>query len=348
MKNKIFKIVEKFKIFLPISLAIILTGVILICTIGMNVGLDFAGGAQVKVSFGNFLDNNASAKNEVYQVVENTIEENGFEIGQVRWSTDTVEGTSCEIGIEYKYNGKEIDSKNADEQQKFLDLINGENDTDTESLRYKIILKVNEYATQKGYTGFLDLTSDNITSRIVNASTANRLLLNALLATGIAVVAILIYIAFRFTLSSGIAAVLALLHDLLIMISLVTIFRVQVNTTFVAAIITIVGYSINATIVIFDRIKEISKMPSMQDASDTEIANMAISNTMSRSILTSITTLITIVVLSIVCAILGVATMQEFALPIIFGIVAGFYSSVFLSAPTWVLIRKLLPKKSKK
>ena len=336
MKSKIFKFVEKFKIFLPISLAIILAGIILMCTVGMNVGLDFSGGAQLTVAFGEF--ENAEEQNQVYELVENTIIDNKFEIGSVRWANDAANGTSVEIGLEYKYDGKEIDANNAELQKQFLDSINGVDDDDTESLQYKIMTAVNAQ-----YQKF-ELDSDSFSSRIVNATTARNLLKNAIWATAVAVVAILIYIALRFTLNSGISAVLALLHDVLIMFSLVTIFQVQVNTTFIAAIVTVVGYSINATIVIFDRIREIQKLPSMEKATDVEIANMAVSNTLSRSILTTITTLATIVVLSVVCAIMGVATMLEFALPIMFGLLAGFYSSVFLSASTWVYLQKLAKK----
>ena len=316
MKSKIFKFVEKFKIFLPISLAIILAGIILMCTVGMNVGLDFSGGAQLTVTFGEF--ENAEEQNKVYELVENTIIDNKFE-----------------IGIEYKYDGKEIDASTDELRNQFEKSINGD---DTESLKYKIMTAVNNQ-----YSKF-ELDNDSFATRTVQADTARNLLKNAIWATAVAVVAILIYIALRFTLNSGISAVLALLHDVLIMFSLVTIFQVQVNTTFIAAIVTVVGYSINATIVIFDRIREIQKLPSMEKATDVEIANMAVSNTLSRSILTTITTLATIVVLSVVCAIMGVATMLEFALPIMFGLLAGFYSSVFLSASTWVYLQKLAKK----
>ncbi len=333
MKSKIFKFVEKFKIFLPIAVALILTGIILMCTVKMNVGLDFSGGAQLTINFGEF--ESKEQQNQVYELVEDTIIDAKFEIGAYRWSSDAVNGTSLEIGLEYKYDGKVIDASNVDLQQEFLDNINGVDDNDTESLKYKIVTAVNGQ-----YSNF-ELDNDSFVSRIVNATTAQNLLKNAIWATVVAVIAILIYIALRFTLTSGISAILALVHDVLVMLSLVTIFQIQVNTTFIAAIITTIGYSINATIVIFDRIREIKKMPSMEKASDIEIANMAVSNTLSRSILTTITTLATIIVLSVVCAIMGVSTMLEFALPIIFGLLAGFYSSVFLSASIWVYLEKL-------
>ena len=182
---------------------------------------------------------------------------------------------------------------------------------------------------------------ENVATEIVSGETSRKLLGNAIIATAVAVVIMLIYIGFRFTLSSGLAAVIALVHDVLIMLALTTIFRVQVNTTFIAAIITIVGYSINATIVIFDRIREVKNLESMKGATDAEIANKSVIDTLGRTILTTVTTLSVIVVLAIVCAITGVSTMSEFALPIIFGLLAGTYSSVFLSTPIWVYLRKL-------
>ncbi|MCQ2399561.1 MAG: hypothetical protein MJ072_03535 [Clostridia bacterium] len=110
------------------------------------------------------------------------------------------------------------------------------------------------------------------------------------------------------------------------------------------AVITIIGYSINATIVVFDRIRELEKMPSYQDKTDKDIANEAITSTLTRSILTTLTTLAMISCL----AIFGTATIREFAFPIIFGLVAGAFSSVLLSAPIWVLLRKLFNQANKK
>lgn len=151
----------------------------------------------------------------------------------------------------------------------------------------------------------------------------------------IIVVAILmlIYITFRFELLSGISAVLALMHDMLVMMSFYTIFRIPVNTSFIAAILTILGYSINATIVVFDRIRENTRFLKKEDFSS--IVNKSIWQTLARSINTSLTTLFTLVVLFI----LGVPSIKEFALPLIVGVVCGAYSSVFLAGQFWVLFK---------
>ncbi len=151
----------------------------------------------------------------------------------------------------------------------------------------------------------------------------------------IIVVAILmlIYITFRFELLSGISAVIALLHDMLVMMSFYTIFRIPVNTSFIAAILTILGYSINATIVIFDRIRENTRFLKKEEFS--VIVNKSIWQTLARSINTSLTTLFTLVALYI----LGVPSIKEFALPLIIGVVCGTYSSVFLAGQFWVLFK---------
>ena len=295
----------------------------------MNIGIDFAGGATVSIDFGDYVATHQEIKGDLVETVNDVIEAEGFEIGSIRWSGD--DANIYEVGIKYSLNGEKVDASSEEAQKAFLDKI-----TDEDSgLKVKIADAVNAYSTD------FEFTKTNISENIVGSQTSRKLLKNAIWATVVAIVIMLIYIAIRFTFTSGIAAIIALCHDVLVMIALTTIFQIQVNTTFIAAIITIVGYSINATIVIFDRIREVSQLDSMKDASDWEIANKSIVDTLGRSILTTITTLATILVLAIVCSVLGISTMSEFALPIIFGLVAGAYSSVFLSAPMWVYIRRL-------
>ena len=162
------------------------------------------------------------------------------------------------------------------------------------------------------------------------------LLKNAILSVLIASALMLIYIAFRFDLNSGLAAVFGLLHDVLIMLSFMVIFRsaIQMNSSFIAAALTIVGYSINNTIVIFDRIREnAKKMPS---ADRDEVANVSIKESLGRTICTTITTLITIVALCI----LGVAAIREFAIPIIVGILSGVYSANMINPYIWAFLEK--------
>lgn len=179
-----------------------------------------------------------------------------------------------------------------------------------------------------------------LSSDTVGPAAASDLMKSAILGISVASVLMLLYIAIRFDMFSGIAAVVALLHDVSMMIIFTYIFGVQVNLPFIAAILTILGYSINATIIIFDRIRENIKLNGEKDFE--EIVDLSIWQTMRRSIFTSITTLFTISALYF----LSVPSIKEFSFPIIVGIIAGFVSSVFISGNVWVILKKKFPKEA--
>lgn len=163
------------------------------------------------------------------------------------------------------------------------------------------------------------------------------LLRNAFLSVLIAALCMLIYIAIRFDFNSGAAAVLGLVHDVLIMLSFMVILRsfVQMNSSFIAAMLTIVGYSINNTIIIFDRIRENArKMPSSTPRAD--VVNRSIKECLGRTINTTLTTLVTIVCLYI----FGVSSIREFALPIIVGIISGVYSANMINGYVWAFLEE--------
>lgn len=153
----------------------------------------------------------------------------------------------------------------------------------------------------------------------------------AIIAIAIASVGMLIYISVRFQFIFGASAIMALLHDVFILISVYAIFRIPVNSPFIAAILTIVGYSINDTIVVFDRIRE--NLKSRKKESYAQIANDSIKSTLSRSINTSFTTVIVISGLYV----FGVESVKTFALPLIVGISVGTFSSIFIASPIWAL-----------
>ena len=159
---------------------------------------------------------------------------------------------------------------------------------------------------------------------------------NAIVSVLLAAVLMLIYIAIRFDFNSGLSAVFGLLHDVLMMLSFIVIFRsfIQMNSSFIAAALTIVGYSINNTIVIFDRIRENHKK--MPTAPKEEVTNISIKESLGRTICTTLTTLITIVALCI----LGVASIREFALPIIIGILSGVYSANMINGYVWAFLEE--------
>lgn len=161
----------------------------------------------------------------------------------------------------------------------------------------------------------------------------------AIKATLIAAAAMLVYISVRFRdFRAGGSAILALVHDVLVVLAAYAVFRIPVNNTFIAVLLTILGYSINSTIVIFDRVRE--NKDKFTVAQTAEKINKSIGQTLSRSINTSLTTLFTVGAIYV----LGVPSIKEFALPMMVGIIAGAYSSICISGSVWYT---LLPKAEK-
>jgi preprotein translocase subunit SecF len=171
----------------------------------------------------------------------------------------------------------------------------------------------------------------------VDPSIARELAQKAAIAILIASVGIVIYIAIRFQFLFGIACVIALLHDAFIPIALFSLFRLEVDLTFIAAILTIVGYSINDTIVIFDRIRENLRTMKVKTVDDLEhMVNVSLWQTMRRSIFTVATVFFT----ALAIAVLGSESIRNFSLALIFGLVSGTYSSIFIAAQVWVSLKK--------
>ena len=174
----------------------------------------------------------------------------------------------------------------------------------------------------------------SINFETISSTVSNEMRQDAVIAVIIAALCMLVYIWFRFKdIRFAGSAVLALLHDVLVVFGCYAVVRISVGNTFIACMLTIVGYSINATIVIFDRIRENQKI--MERASLAEIVNTSITQTLTRSMYTSFTTFLSVAVLYV----LGVATIKEFALPIIVGVVAGGYSSVCVTGPLWYVLK---------
>ena len=176
----------------------------------------------------------------------------------------------------------------------------------------------------------------------VSAEVSDDLKKTAIMASIIAVVLMLIYIAFRFQVSSAFAAILCLVHDLFVMVAAYSLFQIPVNSTIIAALLTILGYSINATIIIFDRIRENDKKMGRSVAFPDKVDD-GIRSTLWRSLNTTITTLLTIGMVYI----MGVSSIKNFALPLIVGIVAGLFSSVCLAGPLWNQFKKIAAKQHK-
>lgn len=173
-----------------------------------------------------------------------------------------------------------------------------------------------------------------VSSSSASASFGQEVQRKAFVYTLIAILCILAYIALRFEWRSAIMAVVALVINVLVMMAVYAITNIPLNTTFIAAMLTVVGYSINNTIVIFDRIREnMKRVAGKKTYSVYDTVNASISESMGRTVNSTITTLITIVLLYI----LGVSTIKDFALPLIVGVLAGAYSSIFVAGPFWAV-----------
>lgn len=180
----------------------------------------------------------------------------------------------------------------------------------------------------------LDQETDILNNNDVSASVGSDLQRSAVLCAALAIVLMLLYITFRFELTSGLAAVVCLIHDLLIMLSVYVWLQIPLDSNFIAAALTILGYSINASIIVFDRVRE--NLRSARKEPFESVAERSVWQTMGRTINTTLTTLFTIGMVFI----LGVPSLKQFTLPLIVGILAGAWSSILLSASLWGFFRK--------
>lgn len=251
---------------------------------------------------------------------------NGLNLGiDFRAGTDTTikaEGlTIKEVKKDFKKLGYEIISIEKQENDEIYVKLNDE-------LKEEGINKVNNYFEEK----YNAITEINVVTNIVK----QELVKNAIYSVIIAAVAIIIYISFRFKFTYAISSIIALAHDVLLTIILFSVFKIEVNVIFIAALLTIIGYSINNTIVVFDRIREnlnINK-EKLNKKVLKDIVNKSINETFTRSIYTTITTLIPVVCLII----LGSKGILPFNIAMIFGLIAGLYSSVILASQIWYVL----------
>ncbi|HOO26873.1 MAG TPA: protein translocase subunit SecD [Lachnospiraceae bacterium] len=191
-------------------------------------------------------------------------------------------------------------------------------------------------------TNNFSVNAEKITTETISSVISSEMQKDAVIAVLVATICMLIYIWFRFKdIRFGASSVLALTHDVLVVLAFYAFVRISVGSTFIACMLTIVGYSINATIVIFDRIRErLSEMKSKDSLE--EVVNGCVNQTLSRSIFTSLTTFIMVAVLYL----FGVSSIKEFALPLMAGIICGTYSSVCLASAIWYLLRTKAVKKA--
>ncbi len=190
-----------------------------------------------------------------------------------------------------------------------------------------------------------NFTVEEINSENISSTISSEMQRDAIVAIIVASILMLIYIAIRFNdVRFGTSAVLALLHDVLVVFMVYSVAWLSVGSTFIACMLTILGYSINATIIVFDRIRENLKLMSVDKDGYDKIVDTSISQTFTRNIFTSLTTFIMILVLYI----MGVSSIKEFTLTLIVGVVCGAYSSICISGPLWLALKKIGSKKDKK
>ena len=187
---------------------------------------------------------------------------------------------------------------------------------------------------------------DEPSTRNVQPSYGKELLESALLAVVVAIIIILLYITIRFKVlgfTAAVTATLSLVHDALFIIAIYGIFKLPINTSFVAVILTIIGYSINDTIIIYDRIRENNRKV-VKATDEKDIINQSISQTMIRTVYTSLTTIIVILIVYIFALINHQQVLIEFSLPLTIGILVGTYSSIFIASSLWYMLDGVVAK----
>lgn len=252
-------------------------------------------------------------------------------------------GKDTKIDSSLKKEVESIFAKNSNSNDIVISEVSGSNELNVKTVELTEEQRANvTNELSKKYS----IKEKNIQIQSISASVSGEMKRDAVLAVIIAAICMLIYIWFRFKdiVFAG-SAVLALLHDVIVVLLVYAAAKISVGNTFIACMLTIVGYSINATIVIFDRIREnIGTRSSITDERLSEIVNDSITQTLTRSINTSLTTFFMVFML----AILGVDSVREFAIPLLAGIVCGAYSSVCITGTLWYTIKKATHNKSGK
>lgn len=271
----------------------------------LNFSVEFAGGTSLTVGFDKEYSLSEAEKDIVPVIAE------AAGIGEAGISVQTVSGTN-----EIVFKMPELSDDGTDDSQ---------------------MSKVRNALTDK-------LGADVKEANVISGSVSSEMSKNAIFSVILAAILMLIYIAIRFhDVKFGASAVIALLHDVAMVFCLYIILRLTVGNTCIACLLTIVGYSINATIIIFDRVRENIGVMKPKKATYKDIVNLSINQTFSRTIYTSLTTFVTIFVLYI----MGVASIKEFALTLMAGVVIGAYSSVCITGPLWYYMKTKLGKTEK-
>lgn len=271
--------------------------------------------------------------------------------GAFNYSLEFVGGTSTNVTFNKDLTINEIDQ----DVKPIVEAVTGDGDIQTQKVSgtNEVIIKTRELnreerdALNKGLVEKFQVDESLITVESISSTISSEVRNDAIIAVSIATICILLYIWFRFKdFKFAASAVIALINDVLAVLVFYALARVAVGGTFIACMLTIVGYSINATVVIFDRIREnMTLMPVKNDKDLAHLVNESITQTLTRSIYTNLTSFITMVVLYV----LGVTAIREFALPLMVGIAYGTFSSICITAPLWYVFKtKIKAKKESK
>ena len=293
-----FHFIKNQKVTLAVVAVVLLIGLASFFIRGFNIDIDFSGGTEIKIDLGTEVTE--AVCNDINDIIRNHELLGGDYVSSTTQSTDNANMAIIRTG--------------------------------TSALTNEQMLALEEAIFEK----YENANKDKIEETIIAPTIGASLTRSAIIAVIVAVILMLVYIWVRFELKSGIAAVICLCHDLFVMFAVYSLFQIPVNNTIIAALLTILGYSINATIIVFDRIRE-NKAKAEAGTEFSEIVNAGAHETLGRSVNTTITTLCTIGLIYL----LGVDAIQNFALPLIVGIVAGLFSSIFMSGMLWNALDKL-------
>lgn len=307
--KKIIDFTGRKKIFFCISIAIILIGIVCNFIFGTTLDIQFTGGAALKFSYTGDVD-----QTELYDFIQAKTEDKI----STTFSTDLVGNTGNTVTVQFA----------------------GNNSVATE------IQQNLEKDLQEKYP---DNDFINLESSSVDASMGLNFLLKCLAAVAIASILMVLYVTIRFKkiggLSAGVMALVALFHDIAMIYFMYVIFQMPIDSNFMAVVLMILGYSLNDTIVIYDRVREERK--NLGRKTDVGMVfNLSASKTMKRTIMTSVTTLSAILIVYIVAVAFNITSVQGFALPMMIGVISGCYSSICIAGPLWVMWQN--SKKSKK
>ena len=265
----------------------------------------------------------------------------------LNYSLDFVGGTSTTMTLNEDMSIEEIDAQIVP----YVEDITGDGNVQTTKVAgsNQIIIKTRTLNVQERekfnevMVSNFGVDESSITAETISATISSEMQSSAIKAIIVSTILMLLYIWFRFKdIRFGASSVIALLHDVLVVLAFYAVVRISVGNTFIACMLTIVGYSINATIVIIDRVRENLRTMGGRETLD-EMVNRSISQTLSRSIFTSLTTFFMVASLEV----FGVSSIREFALPLMAGIICGTYSSICLTGALWYVLRTKIVKKAK-